>query len=365
MAWKEQLPNGLYRACWRDDLGKRRSRGGFTQAAAAMRFAGEQESKGRRGETQAGQRRSPTWGAWSAEWLKLRTVEPSTARQDKVRLERYLVPQWAGVRLNRITQRDVQAWVNELAASDIAGGGRPLSAATVDRVLRLFSASMGEAVHAGLLPATPCVKVRLPVAAPSSERYLSRAEFDVVAQFLPEPYKTAAKLLAGTGMRFGEMAGLHWNRVDLMRGNITVVETWDSAARRVKAYPKSKKPRVVPIPTWVADALADRPPESGAGCGLPHAVGRCRSSLVVAAPGGGALDGHNMGQRAWADATERAGLHGVRLHDLRHSYASWLVQDGLPLQEVQRLLGHASVVTTQRYSHFGDTRNEQIRQILG
>ena len=56
-------------------------------------------------------------------------------------------------------------------------------------------------------------------------------------------------------------------------------------------------------------------------------------------------------QHCWEKARELAGLQNVRLHDLRHSYASALVNEGRSIYEVQKLLGHANVATTQRYAH--------------
>jgi site-specific recombinase XerD len=57
---------------------------------------------------------------------------------------------------------------------------------------------------------------------------------------------------------------------------------------------------------------------------------------------------------AWDSARKRAGLAHVRIHDLRHSFASFLVNSGRSLYEVQRLLGHAHIKTTQRYAHLSD-----------
>jgi integrase len=57
---------------------------------------------------------------------------------------------------------------------------------------------------------------------------------------------------------------------------------------------------------------------------------------------------------AWNSARKRAGLAHVRIHDLRHSFASFLVNSGRGLYEVQRLLGHAHIKTTQRYAHLSD-----------
>lgn len=378
VAWVQEQPNGQYRACWRDYQGKQRSRSGFTRKAAALRYAGEMEGKSQRGETVASGR-SLTWGAWRDQWLQARRVEPSTAKQDTVRINRYLTPRWETARLNRISRADVQAWVNELAetpahqsrakdAEPDDEDARTLSPATVDRIYRLFSKSLKAAVIDGKLAASPCLGITIPEPAPGHERYLTRAEFDAIAFFLREPYKTMAVLLVATGMRFGEAAGLHWQRVDLASGLIHVVETWDASSSMVKPYPKGKKIRSVPIPDWLTPVLEaqidrQRPAQS---CRLKHRPGgpACRSGLVVPAPEGGAFDGHNFGQREWATAVQLSGLDHVRLHDLRHTYASWLVQAGVSLQEVQRLLGHASILTTQRYSHLGASQHANVLAVL-
>lgn len=375
MPWTEQLPSGKYRACWRDHQGRQRSHSGFTRKSAALRYAGEQEGRGGRGEAVASGR-SPTWGTWRDQWLAARRVEPSTAKQDKVRINRYLTPRWERVRLNRITRREVQAWVNDLvetpahqtAADEDDDAVRYLSPATVDRIYRLFSQSLKAAVIDGTLAASPCVGIKIPEPAPGHERYLTRGEFDLIAFHLREPYRSMAILLVATGMRFGEAAGLHWQRVDLAAGLLHVVETWDSSSSTVKPYPKGKKVRSVPIPDWLSAVLAEQidrhaPARS---CGLKHRSGgpACRSGLVVPAPEGGAFDAHNFGQREWATAVDLAGIDHVRLHDLRHTYASWLVQDGVSLQEVQRLLGHASILTTQRYAHLGTSQHANVLAVL-
>jgi integrase len=119
---------------------------------------------------------------------------------------------------------------------------------------------------------------------------------------------------------------------------------------------------------WLAGALADAQDraEPLGSCGLEHARGgaKCRSGLVLTGRLGGPLNGKNFGRRQWGDACEAAGVGDARLHDLRHTFASWLVQDGVPLQEVQRLLGHASIVTTQRYSHLGTSQHDRVLAAL-
>jgi integrase len=368
MAWAEQLPNGNWRARWRDDTGTAHgtttdagSGAPFRSKADAKRYAGAREEEARHGVI-GRDGRAPTWGTWAEEWLKLRRVETSTMQQDLRRMNKYLTPEWGHRRVNTITRREVQKWVNDLTDTE-------LSPSTVTRVLHLFSASMKAAVLDDRVPVAtnPCQGVKAPQeTATGHERYLTRQQVDDIAYYLGEPYRAAWLLLCGTGLRFGELAGLHWHRVTEF--GIVVQETWDPAAKRIKPYPKGKKPRTVPIVGWVRDLLdqlEQRPGADAKSCGQSHGPGaRCRSALVVTSPEGHPLDVHNFRNRHFAPAVALAGLEGVRPHDARHTWASWLRQGGVDLEEVQKLLGHKSIVTTQRYSDLGTSQNDRVTAAL-
>lgn len=372
MPWAEQLPSGAWRACWRDRATRKvrsttidpSTNQRISRKPQAVRVAGEMESKNRRGE-RTNDGRCPTWGEWRPMWLSARSVEPSTAEVDGIRIDAYLTPRWESTRLNAITRREVQAWVKELNDGHLAP-------ASVEKVYRLFSASLTAAVKDEAIPLTvnPCAGVELPTIAPGHERYLTRLEVDLIVDLLPTDRHRLPVILASlTGMRWGEVTGLHWQRVDLGEGLIDVVETWDPTAGRIKSYPKGRARRSVPIPAGLARALGeawDRQPAGVVTCGQPHAPGgaACRSGLVAPSPTGKPFNGRNFGRRDWRDALAAAKIPPARLHDLRHSYASWLVQAGVPLQEVQRLLGHASIITTQRYAHLGTSQHERVLRTL-
>lgn len=360
MAWSEKLPNGNYRGCWRDATGAKRSATTddegkkFTQPKAAKNYAIYREGSVRADAPQRPKAGSLTWGHWCEEWLQIRRVEPSTARSDRGRLNAHLHPRWDNVRLTKITDMDVQAWVNQLADRD------DLSPSTVQRIFHLFSASMKAAVRAKRLQINPCIGTAIPASPPAQEHYITEQQFWKIHSYMNPPYADALVILVFTGVRFGEMAGLHWSRVDLDRKQLQVAETWDSAAQRIKGYPKSRKPRNLPLVQDVLDVLMKLPPDQG-GCGLPHAAGsRCDSSLVLTSSTGLMPVDSSAMRREFNRAVAASGVGHTRIHDLRHSFGSWLVQKGVPLTVVQELMGHASLVTTQRYAHFGPGRFEQV-----
>lgn len=365
MPWVQTLPSGKYRACWRDDLGKPKSKAPFTQEAAALRYAGEQESKSRRGEvTAAG--RSPKWGDWCDEWLELRRVEAATRGDDESRIANYLRPQWGNAQIGRVTREHVQKWVNDLTR---AGHSPDI----VRRVYYTFSASMKAAMLGGRIPINPCSHVKLPEPSPAPERYFTHEEITRATspEYFPDrTHRDAVITDVGTGQRPAELIGLHWNRVDFKRRIITVAEVFEPDLDIIRPYPKSKKPRYLDaVPSWVWSVLEARYEDFGPGdgCGMPHGDSRrpCRSGLVFTRRDGEHMDGQGLLRRHWRPAQKRAGIDPIgTVKDLRHTFASWLVQSGVPLQEVQRLMGHASILTTQRYAHLGDTQNAAVLRAL-
>jgi integrase len=123
-----------------------------------------------------------------------------------------------------------------------------------------------------------------------------------------------------TGVRRGEALGLTWDRVDRARGVIRLELT------------KSGRRREVPLSSNADAVLARR--------WTPEAKGYVFGSR-----------NWNSFRSAWEAALAAAGVEGFRFHDLRHTFASWLVQRGRTLKEVQEALGHQTITMTMRYSH--------------
>jgi integrase len=352
MGWARRLPSGRYQAQYRGvDGGVRTVKGGpWTHKAEAERRAGEAEAAARAPGWRDPSAALKPWGEWCEEWWATRSVEASTLAADVGRRDNHLLPRWGDVPLVDITRHDVKAW-----AADLRRKG--LSAGTVQRVVALMSVSLAGAVDAEVLGANPAARLKLDAPAASAERYLERGEFDAIAAHLDGAWLRMALLLVGTGMRFGEAAGLHRHRVDVRRQEVSVIETWAPAAGAIKAYPKGRKRREVPLPTWV-----DLGTPSVGTCRVEHPG--CRSGLVVASEAGTPLDVNNF-RKQWDRACREADVGHVRPHDLRHTYASWLLQGGRSLAEVGRLLGHVSPITTQRYAHLAKPVAQDVLDALG
>jgi integrase len=130
-----------------------------------------------------------------------------------------------------------------------------------------------------------------------------------------------------TGMRMGEIVSLTWAGVDLSRRSVTVFRS------------KNGERRTIPANHTVLRLLGEK-----------HAVRQTVNNLVFHSQTGTQLDGNNI-RRCLNSALRTAKIHDLHFHDLRHTFAKRMVQAGVDLYKVQRLLGHKSPVMTQRYAH--------------
>jgi integrase len=352
MAWVEKLASGKWRGLYRLADGRRRSAGTFTHKKAARDAATDAESDTRKANWRDPRIGMMPWGDWHATWWPTRSIEPSTRQAEASMVEHHIAPYWGDRPLATITRHDVQAWATYLVTenrSDDDDKPKYLAASTARRILNVFVSSLTAAIDAELLTANPAVRIKLPPPPPSREVYFTREQYDAIVEQVPRQADRALlDFLVGTGARWGEASGLHLHNLDLRGGEVTFADVWDR--HEIKPYPKGRRARRVPLLQWIVDDL--EVPEAK-DCGIHHRVGSCSSGLVFPAERGGIRDSRNFYQRVFAPAVERAGLAhlGATLHDLRHTYASWLIAGGTSLARVSELLGHASMSTTEIYTH--------------
>lgn len=360
MAFAEKRGD-TYRAGWRDAAGVRRYKSGFRHKPAALRYAFKEEEAAQ-GLT-AGDPKA-TFGLWLDKWLQIRNVEASTAKRDRERIDKHVRPQWGGVQTRRITKLAAETWVSELA--------EVVSPWTVRRIWFNFATPLRWAHERGAVLPSPFAYMlprgTLPTPSPGHERYLPWEKLaDLETQLPAITDRLPALLLLGTGMRWGEMAGLHRAKVDLAAQSVHVVETWSPDGGYIKGYPKGRQARTVPLPDWLCAELAayfDAVPDRG-GCGLQHQGGTpCTTGLVVTGEKHGPLNREHYAFDVLKPALARVGVGQFRIHDTRHTFASWLLQAGRPIEEVSKLLGHNSIVVTQRYAHLSPTHLDRARAVL-
>jgi integrase len=364
VAWTEELPpnkNAVtrHRGCYRNADGKIRRRT-FDHKKAALKWAYSEEQKVAEGSRRDPARGRMTWGTWCSIWWPTRRMESGTASSQVTLRDNYVLPRWKDVPMNKIEHDDMQVWANDLA--------KQLSASSVRLCYYQLSASMRAAVPK-VLDYTPCYGIKLPTLPVAPERYLTFDEVDALVYRFDSVYRLLVETLLETGMRIGEAVALHRHRIDFDQRTIDIVERWDRYGKLVKAYPKGKRRRTVPLTDKLATLLRawfEMHPSTARNCGVEHDRGSvCHSALVHPSPGNGrVICPQDFSLRVWRDALERAEIGHARIHDLRHTYASRIVTSGVSLSVLQKLLGHTSIKTTERYAHLLTDSHDEVRDAL-
>jgi integrase len=270
-------------------------------------------------------------------------------------LRTHVLPRWGDWPLARVDHLSVQQWAAELATRR-----KP---ATVAAAVSVLSMVMASAVRSQLIPSNPCIGLQLPRRRTDAAPIQTITRDELRAKLLPATpprHRAMICLAAGAGLRWGECAGLAWSGLDLDTADVVVrqvaVET--AAKIEVRPYPKSRAGfRRVPLPAFALNALQEHRRE--------HA--HPSSELVFAVRSGGPLRRSTFRRRVWVPALAEAGLPpSLGFHDLRHSYATWLISDGVPVNVVQRLMGHEQASTTlNRYVHAPRDYDDRVRDALG
>jgi|SRR5438552_4891546 len=199
-----------------------------------------------------------------------------------------------------------------------------LRPATVNRNLGRLRRLLNVAVNWGLLEESPMKGLRFLPENNRRHRYLSVPESEKLVKACISPRVRAIAILAlHTGLRLGEILNLRFQDIDFPTGLILIRDS------------KNSQPRHIPADATVVDLLANYPRHPN-------------SDLVFATASGTKLKGIRDG---FQNACKRAGLSDLHFHDLRHTFASqWVMAEG-SLYLLKEILGHKSIVMTQRYAH--------------
>jgi integrase len=261
--------------------------------------------------------------------------KPSSVEEDRRNLERHVRPALGRMRVGEVTRQDILKLHHRLRATPIAA----------NRVAALLSKTFSLAEEWGIRPegSNPARHIKK-FAERSHKRFLSASELQRLGKALTEAEAegeqpsgiNAIRLLILTGCRRAEILTLGWSAVDLDRGCL-----------RLSGSKTGEK--VVPLGAPALELLANLPRFVNSPFVFP--------AVRHTAPGGkrrvGA--GHFVGiERVWGRVRSRAGLGDIRLHDLRHTFASHAVMGGTTLPVIGALLGHRQPATTARYAHLAD-----------
>ena len=346
MAWAEER-GGRYRVRYRLPDGSLFTEGGFTTRADAERRAADVESDQRRELFVDPRLAQTTVGEWVGVWSTAHDVSPITWRTYDSHLRNHILPRFAEMPLGDVQRITVKAWVKTLR--------RTLAEKSVADVAGLLSMILGEAVDEGLIGANPCHKLRLHTTQAPERPHGSGEEVAAIAGRVSPPHAVLILTAAYTGMRWGELAGLQWDRVDLDRGQIRV-DPHDGALHEISGRLQLGPPKtpasartihLAPFHTDLLDQLRHHQHSQ-------DSSGR----FVFTGVDGGLHRRSNFRRRVWLPALTgdpRRGWPpvqpGMHFHDLRHTHKTWLIEDRVPEVVQHQRLGHRFGGVRGIYSH--------------
>lgn len=262
---------------------------------------------------QFGEKPRRTWKEAAVRWLK-ETSRKST--EDAVSRIRWLDPYLGTLYLDEIN-REV---LDKITEDKLNAGVKP---ATVNHVLEVIRVILNTAVkHWEWLGRAPHVRM---LKTPRKRiRWMTREEAASVLSFLPEHLQVMMRFSLATGLRQSNVTGLQWSEVDLER-RVAWIHPDQS---------KSGRPIGVPLNKEAVVLLRGEQGKHAKYCFTyrGRAVAKCNT-------------------KAWRHALINAGVADFRWHDLRHTWASWHVQNGTPMHVLQELGGWSDIRMVQRYAH--------------
>ncbi|MFD4367939.1 tyrosine-type recombinase/integrase [Rhodococcus sp. NPDC058521] len=416
--------SGRFQARWYDNNGDRKSKTFGTRTEAKKFLDGIKADRDRGDYIDPNDSRR-TFRSVAELWLSSRNLRPKTENNYREMLELRIYPTFADRPVGGITTMDLVAWITALSrtgglitaatqpATDIAPAVRPLSPGTVRNAVRVATQVLDAAVRARYIrgnPARGLTRDDMPKDHRKEAQFLTAAEVSALSAAVeqvvaariqgdtrqprgqagqprkaPDPntptyaqHAAALGLLvrfaAQTGMRAGEICGLRWENVDLLRGRVIVAES--ISAVRMNEWtvvpPKNGKTRTVPLTPPMRDALADlaeQRAERGTFAPEMYVWPRAYRPTSTEEPYGTEPMrwGTDFYLRYWKPAVAEAGLNsGLRFHDLRHTCAALLIAANVPAKAIQAHLGHSSFnITMSTYGHLYEDASDAVTDAMG
>lgn len=329
-----QRRGNSWRARYYGPDGRQRSKS-FLRKADAERWLSRERSLMAQGDWTDPALGRITFGEYVDAWLDARTdLKPKTRHQYQFLLALHVLPTWSTVPLAKITFEGLSQWVARLTMNGLGPSG-------VRQAVFVTSAALDHASRSRRIRANPARGLKLPRPPRRDHVFLTHDQVHDLAS-ASGSWRVLVLLLAYTGLRWGEATALRVCDIDLARRRIDVRRAFsDVGGRIVLGTPKSHQARTVPIPRFLARELS----------ALMN--GKKPDDLVFTTPGGHVLRLPNWRRDAFLSARSRANISTrFRVHDLRHTAASLMIQAGYPPKMLQEIMGHASITTTlDLYGH--------------
>ncbi|MGK2877631.1 MAG: tyrosine-type recombinase/integrase [Solirubrobacterales bacterium] len=274
-------------------------------------------------------------------------LKPSTLNGYQSAWHAHISPAFGEWQVGKIRFAEISEWVGAMS--------KARKPATTRKAFRVLSRILGWAVDAGLVGRNEATGVKLPRQARHDVQVATASQVMALSAVVNPRAEDLVLFLAFTGVRWGEAAALQVGDVDLEKRRIRVRRATVAVSGKLNlGSPKSHQHRDVPIVDVLAPILKRR------------MRGRDPSQLVFPTNRETPWSNDNFRRDSnWRKATAAVGLEGFRIHDLRHTAASLMIQSGATVVDVSAVLGHASSHTTLTiYAHLIGSRLDDVNNLM-
>jgi integrase len=302
-----------------------------------------------------------TVAKWLDDWLQARRgIRDSSWIRNEQLVRIHLRPGLGKHRLAKLTPAHVQRFY----ADKLAEG--TLSSSTVKRMHETLHKCLQDALHMGLVVRNAAdVPNKLQNAKAPKQTYTTRQAGQLLRSLAGDRMEALIVLVLNTGMREGELIALKWADVDLACATVRVQQ---GRTKKIRGFAdettktESSRRSIALTPEAVEALRAHRTRQKTERLAMGSLWPK--NDLVFVSSAGTHLNPSNL-RKWWMRQTEIAQLPHIRFHDLRHTAATWLIAQGVPVNIVQRMLGHADPATTMRfYAHVMEGGGEQAMRAM-
>lgn len=292
-------------------------------------------------------------GKWSVAqqfslWIRKADIAETTKATRNHTWNAHVSDKWGDVQVTKVDPASVKAWVADMKD---AGTGAP----TIENALGVLRMVMADAQSDSRILRNPCDGVKAPKRQHKARAYLTHEQVEQLATAVGDD-AMVVRLLAYTGLRWGELAALKVSAVDVKRRRLQVDgSVAEVGGRLVFKAPKDHERRAVPFPAFLGDELTKA------------MAGKGRDDLVLSSANGGVLRVSTWRPRVFNIARDGLGeeFPKVTPHDLRHTAASLVVSAGGNVLALARMLGHESPkMTLETYADLFDSDLDALADVL-
>lgn len=274
-------------------------------------------------------------------------IEKKTITEYKRYVTRDIGPILGAIPLSNLKRDEVAEWVNGMFEDGSAQG-------TIQNKHGFLAGALKRAVLDGCLAGNPCTGVRIPRTEQQEMVFLTRDEYQTLKAEFSDHYKPLVEFLVASGCRASEALALRPSDVDRVQSTVRISRAWKKdGGTYYLGPPKTQKAvRTINVPKAVLDQLD------------------YDNEWLFVGSNGQPVRLYSWRSNVWIKTRAKALRNGLgkhpRIHDLRHTCASWMIQSGVPLPVIQAHLGHESIKTTvDRYGHLDRSSHAAAAAAIG